>query len=292
VSSGDVLQAVAPSGVAVPVGVPVDGVGPPTGRSGGARARSVVSHPAGATLVGLALLLALWWFLAAVVLRGTLTLAAPPAVVREAWDFRSLLWRESGTTLQEAALGFVGGNLIGCGLAIAFVQSRRAEKAVLQLAIVTHCLPIVALGPLLELLLTGTEPRIVMSALLVFFPAVVTVQVGLKRTDRTALELVTVFGGTSIHQLRYVRLMGAVPYMLTAFKITAPLALLGAILGEFMGGSGGLGVLIITSQDQSNVARTWAIAATCTLWSVAAFGLFSLLSLLLVPWSPRSGVRS
>ena len=285
-STGDVLQAVAPTAIALPA----DEV--EIGTRNGGRARAVAAHPVGATVIGLAVLLGLWWLLAAVVLQGTLTLAAPPAVVREGWDARSLLWRGSVMTLKEAALGFVAGNLIGCGLAIAFVQSRRAEKAVLQLAIVTHCLPIVAIGPLLELLLTGTEPRIVMSALLVFFPAVVTVQVGLKRTDRTALELVTVFGGKSLHQLRYVRLMGAVPYILTALKITAPLALLGAILGEFMGGSGGLGVLIITSQDQSDVARTWAIAGTCTLWSVAAFGLFSLLSRLLVPWSPRSGVRS
>jgi ABC-type nitrate/sulfonate/bicarbonate transport system permease component len=255
-----------------------------------ARLRTVVSHPSWATVIGLVILVAIWWLLAGVVLNGTLTLATPPAVLRAAWDDRSDLWTQSGATLREAAFGFVAGNVIGIGLAIAFVQSRAAERAVLQLAIVTHCLPIVAVGPLLELLLTGIEPRVVMSALLVFFPAVVTVQVGLRHTDRAALEIVRVYGGGRRHQLRYVRLMTALPYVLNALRLTAPLALLGAILGEFMGGSGGLGVLIITSQDQSAVATTWAIAGTCTFWSVLAFGAFSLLTRVAVPWHTSTPV--
>lgn len=292
-STSEVIEATAPSAggllvLADPAGGPV---APAFGPSLGARSKAVVEHQGWATVIGVGVLVGVWWLLAALVFGHTLTLATPPAVVREIWNFRQDLWRGSDRTLQEAALGFVAGNLIGCGLAVAFVQSKTAEKGVLQLAIVTHCLPVVAVGPLLELLLNGTQPRIVMSALLVFFPAVVTVQVGLRRTDRTALDLVRAYGGGPRHQLRYVRLMAALPYILTALKVTAPLAILGAILGEFMGGSGGLGVLIITSQDQLDVTRTWAIAATCTLWSVLAFGLFGLVSRLLVPWAPNTGRR-
>jgi ABC-type nitrate/sulfonate/bicarbonate transport system permease component len=292
VSTGELVDSEPGTTVAIPLGGPGIVLGSPLDLDGddtGARATAsrLLARPGVATVVGLCLLLVAWWVVA-ILSDGNDTLATPPAVLRAAWDFRSVLWTQSGTTLSEAAVGFVGGNALGMVLAVAFVQFRAAEKGVLQLAIVTHCLPVVAIGPLLELLLTGREPRYVMSALLVFFPTVVTVQVGLRRTDRVALEVVRVSGGGRWAQFRYVRLMTAVPYILTALKMTAPLALLGAILGEFLGGSGGLGILIITSQQAGLIARTWGIALTCTLWSMLAFLTFSLLTRVLAPWAPRS----
>jgi ABC-type nitrate/sulfonate/bicarbonate transport system permease component len=274
--------------------LPLAVTGRPPGSVGarpGARLQQTLTRPAVATAVGMGILVALWW-IAAAALAYSHTIATPPEALRSLWDARQLLWEASRTTLAEAGAGFVAGNLVGVGLATAFVSSKLAERAVLQMAIVTHCLPIVAVGPLLELLLTGTQPRIVMSALLVFFPTVVTVQVGLRHTDRTALEIVRVYGGRRRHEMRFVRLMTAVPYILNALKITAPLAMLGAILGEFLGGNGGLGVLIITSQGNDDVARTWAIAIVCTAWSMLAFGLFALVSRVLVPWGPKAGGRS
>jgi ABC-type nitrate/sulfonate/bicarbonate transport system permease component len=256
------------------------------------RIRRTLERPAIASVVGLAFLVAVWWVVSVTLLAHSATVASPSQTVRAVIDSRRLLWEGSRTTLSEAALGFVGGNLVGVGLAIAFVQSKVAQRGVLQLAIVTHCLPVVAVGPLLELLLNGNQPRIVMSALLVFFPTVVTVQVGLRHTDRVALEIVRVYGGKRRHELVLVRLMTALPYVLNALKITAPLAMLGAILGEFLGGNGGLGVLIITSQSQDQLARTWAIALVCTGLSMAAFLFFGLVSRWLVPWGPKSGVRA
>jgi ABC-type nitrate/sulfonate/bicarbonate transport system permease component len=258
----------------------------------GTTVRRLLAHPSIATVVGLGILVAAWWVLAVTLLDHSSTVATPPQALRALFDSRQLLWQGSRITLAEAGLGFLGGNLVGVVLAIAFVQSKAAERAVLQLAIVTHCLPVIAVGPLLELLLNGTQPRIVMSALLVFFPTVVTVQVGLRHTDRVALEIVRAYGGTARHELVYVRLMTAVPYILNALKVTAPLAMLGAILGEFLGGNGGLGVLIITSQDAANLSRTWAIALVCTGWSMAAFLFFGLVARVLVPWGPKSGARA
>lgn len=246
---------------------------------------TVLTHPVVSTVVGVVLLVVLWWIFAELQ-SGEDALSTPAQVLSAAWKFRHYLWVQSGATLSEAGVGFLGGNLIGIILAVGFVQFRAAEKAVLQLAVVTHCLPVVAIGPLLELLLTGKEPRYVMSALLVFFPTVVTVQLGLHRTNRVSLELVRAYGGHGWAQMRHVRLMNALPYILTACKISAPLALLGAILGEFMGGGGGLGVLIISSQQAGLIARTWGVAFACTVWSVASFGFFALLTRFLVPWAP------
>jgi ABC-type nitrate/sulfonate/bicarbonate transport system permease component len=236
-------------------------------------------------------LIGVWWILSVTLPVHSETIATPPEAFRALWDNRQTLWDSSRSTLREATLGFVGGNIIGILLAVAFMQSKAAERGVLQLAIVTHCLPVVAVGPLLELVLNGTQPRVVMAALLVFFPTVVTVQVGLRHTDAVALEIVSVCGGKSWHQLRYVRLMTALPYVLNALQITAPLALIGAILGEFMGGSGGLGVLIINAESANEIPLTWAIAVVCTALSMLAFIVFAGLTRILVPWAPRNRIR-
>lgn len=292
-SVGEMVSSVTRGGRATPAVLAPTVAGKSRRRSGsGSRSAvsTLVTHPAVSTVAGLVIIVALWW-LVAIVKSGVDALPTPPQVLRAAWDFRQELWIQSGQTVGEAAIGFVAGNVIGVALAVGFVQIAAAEKAVLQLAVVTHCLPVVAIGPLLELLLTGKEPRYVMSALLVFFPTVVTVQVGLRRTDRVALEIVRAYGGGGWKQMRHVRLMNSLPYVMTAFKITAPLALLGAILGEFMGGSGGLGVLILSSQQAGLLARTWGVALACTLWSIASFGLFAGATRLLVPWAPRPRSR-
>jgi ABC-type nitrate/sulfonate/bicarbonate transport system permease component len=262
-----------------------------TGSDFGLTMRGLLARPAFAALLGMAVLVGVWWILSETLPVHADTIATPPEAFRALWDNRETLWGSSRTTLREASLGFVAGNVIGMLLAVAFMQSKAAERAVLQLAIVTHCLPIVAVGPLLELVLNGTQPRVVMAALLVFFPTVVTVQVGLRHTDAVALEIVRVCGGKSRHQLRYVRLMTALPYVLNALQITAPLALIGAILGEFMGGSGGLGILIINAQSANEIPLTWAIAVLCTALSMLAFIAFAGLTRLLVPWAPRGRVR-
>jgi len=245
--------------------------------------RGIVEQPAIAAGIGLAVLIGLWWILAETLPVHAETITTPLGAVQSLWDNRSMLWEASRTTLGEAGLGFLAGNFIGILLAVAFVQSKVAERAVLQLAIVTHCLPIIAVGPLLLLLLNGTQPRVVMSGLLVFFPTVVTVQIGLRQTDGVALEIVTAYGGNKWHQLWLVRARTALPFIMNALRITAPLSLLGAILGEFLGGSGGIGTLIISAESANEIQLTWAIALLCTGLSVLSFIVFTLLTRVLAP---------
>lgn len=191
-------------------------------------------------------------------------------------------------TLGRAAKGYLIGNVIAIGLGLAFVLVPFVEKALMQLAVATYCLPIIAIGPILQVVLSGDAPKVALSALSVIFTTLIGVLVGLRSADRTSLELVRVYGGGNVMQLRKVRLRSALPSLFTALQIAAPAAVLGAIIGEYLGGEKGLGIFMINSQQALDVPRTWGVALVSTAVAGIGFGLTSLVARLVTPWAPRS----
>ena len=127
------------------------------------------------------------------------------------------------------------------------------ERIVVQLAVASYCLPLVAIGPILSLLFSGTTPMITLSALAVFFTTLIGALLGLRSADPVTLDLVRAYGGGRWAELVKVRLI--------ALKISAPAALLGAIVGEYLGHiDTGLGIAMTVSQASVQVPRTWDIA--------------------------------
>ncbi len=191
-------------------------------------------------------------------------------------------------TLARASRGYLIGNAVAIGLGLAFVLVPFVEKALMQLAVATYCLPIIAIGPILQVVLSGDAPKVALSALSVIFTTLIGVLVGLRSADRTSLEVVRVYGGGSVMQLRKVRLRAALPSTFTALQIAAPAAVLGSIIGEFMGGERGLGIFMINSQQALDVPRTWGVALVSTAVAGIGFGLTSLIARAATPWAPRS----
>ena len=238
--------------------------------------------------LGLAGLLAAWELVGRTVFATTHTVPAPTAIVAHMFDDGfSFYWSNSLTTLREAAFGWLYGNAVAITLAIAFVQIPLVERALLQLALASYCLPVIAIGPVLAVLFSGDTPKVILAALSVIFTTLISMLVGLRGADRTSLDLIRAYGGGSWTQLWKVRLRASLPGLFAGLRIAAPAAMLGAIIGEYLGAESGLGVAMINSQQSLAVERTWGIALVATALSGAAYGLTALAGRLLTPWAPR-----
>jgi ABC-type nitrate/sulfonate/bicarbonate transport system permease component len=238
-------------------------------------------------LVGALSLLAVWALLAMTVFTTADGVPTPWAVlrqfVRDGWAFyRPHLVQTGG----EALVGYLVGNLLALGCAALVLLVPALERLVTQLAVASYCLPIVAVGPILSLVFTGARPMQAMAGLAVFFTTLVGALLGLRSVDPAALDLVRAYGGGRWQQLRRVRLVAALPSTVAALKIAAPAALLGAILGEYLGRvDAGLGVAMTISEQQLDVARTWGLALVSGGVAALGYAIVGLLGRLALPWA-------
>lgn len=199
------------------------------------------------------------------------------------------LWPNLSTTIKEAATGFFYGNLVAIALALLFFQVPVLEKALLRVVLASYCMPVIAIGPVLEIVLSGTAPQSTLAGLSVVFTTLVGCLLGLRSADRAALDVVRAYGGGRWRQLVKVRLRAALPASFAGLSISGPAAVLGAIVGEYLGASQGLGVALITANEDDNSRRAFAIALVATAVAGAAYLAVSLVGRALTPWAPRRG---
>jgi ABC-type nitrate/sulfonate/bicarbonate transport system permease component len=241
--------------------------------------------------IGALLLIGLWEILALTVFHKVGSgVPTPTSVVSKFWSdlHKGLYGKNLHQTLKEAATGYVVANVLAIVLAIAFVQIPVIEKALLRIAIASYCLPIIAIGPILTFVLHGDAPKSALAGLLVFFPTLVGCVVGLRSADRTTLEVIRAWGGGSWAQLFKVRLRSALPSTFAALQIAAPSAILGAIVGEYLGRQDtGLGIMMINAQGSLETARIWGIALLSTGIAGIAYALTGVIGRLISPWAPR-----
>lgn len=216
------------------------------------------------------------------------TIPPPTAIVHEFFkDGWSFWYNNITTTLREASVGWLWGNVLAIITAIAFIQVPFLEKALMQLAVASYCLPILVLGVILSIQFSGDTPKVILAAISVYFTTLVGCLLGLKSADKTSLDLIRAYGGGKWVQLWKVRIRACLPGLFSGLRIAAPAAILGAILGEWMGSESGLGTAMIAAQSGLEVYRTWAIAIVATALSGAAYGLTALVGNRLTTWAPK-----
>lgn len=233
---------------------------------GGAGARAGAS-----ATIGIVVALVLWE-VAARALSGAYVLAAPSAIFAYIASNPALLWRALAETLGNAAIGFVLGNLAAVALAAMAFAWPRSERVVTGVALVVFCLPLVATGPILRVILgPGAWPQIVIAGLAVYYTTLMMLLVGLRAAPAVWLDLLRSYGRGPMSTLVHVRAMACLPYFLAALQIAAPAAFLGAMVGEFTGAERGMGVLTIRAMRALDVDMTWALATIATAVSVVAY---------------------
>ncbi|THG30931.1 ABC transporter permease [Naasia lichenicola] len=250
-------------------------------------------------ILGVIGVIAIWWILAATVFAPAAgskfsSVPTPPQVVAT-WvsDGFSFYWTNFSVTLAEAGIGYVFGNLAALILSALVLVVPRLEGVVMQIAVVTYCVPIVAIGPLLILILGGAKTQgatsataVFLAGLSVFFTTVVGSILGFKAADRASLDVVTVYGGSKFTQLRKVRLIAALPNILNSLQIAVPAAFLGAVLGEYFGKiEQGVGPIFVAAQVTLNSPRVWALFLLCAAVALAGYALVGLIARFAAPWT-------
>lgn len=243
--------------------------------------------------LGLLALVALWWVLESTVFRDKLV-PSPPEVVATWGDDGLAFYRNNfGGTVEEALHGFLWGNLLALALASLVLLVPQVERVITQVAIISYCIPLVAITPILYVVLGGSDgpgdpspTAVALAAISCFFTTVVGAVLGFRSADPTSLDLVRVYGGGRLAQLRRVQLVSALPAILSALQIAAPAAFLGAILGEYIGGvDRGVGPALINAQQNLDAGRAWGIMIVCGLVAGAGYAVFALMARVVTPWA-------
>ena len=243
-------------------------------------------------LVGVVVLVAVWWLASELLFQGSRAIPTPPAVLAEFLDadrWASTV-RNATATVASAAQGYLWGNLLAIALSVLVLLVPRLEALANQVAIVTYCIPLVAIGPVIVIVAGRQSPAgasVVLAGMSVFFTTVVGCLVGLRAAPRASLDLVRAYGGTAWTTLRKVQLISALPSLFAALKIAAPAAFLGAILAEYLGSGGDstLGRALIAAQTQSDAPQLWYLALVSGIISGLGYLLVGVVARLVTPWT-------
>lgn len=237
---------------------------------------------------GIVAVIAVWQLLGATVFHQSRAVPTPTAVLHQInKDGLGFYWTNAVTTVGAAAKGWLWGNALAVGLALLVLIVPFVERPLLQLGVATYCLPIVAIGPIFAIVFNGETPRVVLAAMSVFFTTLIGAIVGLRSADTTALDVIHAYGGGSWAKLTKVRVRASLPSLFAGLRIAAPAAILGSIIGEYLGAEKGLGVSMINSQQAFEVSRTWAIALFATAAAGVAYALTATVGSLVTPWAPK-----
>ena len=197
--------------------------------------------------------------------------------------------RHVGITLLETLSGFAIATVTGIALGTALAKSPFLERALKPLIVTMQVVPKVALIPLFILWFGfGPESKIVISAVLAFFPVFSNTLLGMKSVDRGAVELFKVLYARPLHRFLLLELPSSGPYILTGMEVGIVLAIIGAIVGEFMGGNAGLGYLAVARLQELNVASLFAVITALAFIGLFLYALIGALRRLLIPWHQQT----
>ena len=236
----------------------------------------------GFLIIGLLLL----WQMAVTIWRiDSYLLPSPLEILQAGWQARFLLGPHIWQTAQETLWGFCLALLLGMGLGLLIDRSPRIQSALYPLLVASQTVPIIAIAPLLVIWLGyGIWPKIIVVTLVCFFPIVVNTADGLRSVDPEFSDLLRSMGASRQAIFSLVRLPGAMPTVFSGIKIAITYSVVGAILGEWVGASKGLGIFMLRATNSFRTDWVFASIAVTALLSLFLFGIVSLIERLSLRW--------
>lgn len=217
-------------------------------------------------------------------------LPRPGLVAETLWIDRLILFKALLVTLRTTILALAVAVIGGVGLAVLFTQSKLFEMSFYPYAVILQVTPIVAIAPLIFIYIQSKLVGMLLCAWIVaFFPVLSNTTLGLNSADHNLRDLFSIYGATRWQKLRYLQLPSALPYFLGGLRIAGGLALIGAVVAEYVAGTGGVGsglaFTILESSYRLNIPRVFAALILIAAMGVVIFTLLSLLShMLLRKW--------
>lgn len=212
-------------------------------------------------------------------------LPSPTGIARRFAELRGVIVRESLVTLQEILLGFGFSVLIGIPLAVALVSSRTFDRAVYPLIVGSQVVPKVGIAPLFLVWFGfGLTSKVLVAFLIAFFPIVISTVVGLRSIEVEKLYVARAAGANPFQLFRLVRLPHALPSIFGGMKVSITLAVVGAIVGEFVAAESGVGRLLLSANGNMDTELLFAGMLALVVIGVVLFLLMEGLERLMLPW--------
>ncbi len=214
-------------------------------------------------------------------------LPAPSRVAATLLRQGPLLWRDALVTGGEMLGGLLIGTLGGVAAALAMAQSRLLERAVGPLLVVAQALPVFAIAPLLVVWFGfGVASKLAMAGLIIFFPVSTSLFEGLRRTDPGLIDLARLNGASRRDTLMLIRLPSALPALGAGLRVAAAVAPLGAVVGEWVGSSSGLGLVMLHANARMQTDTVFAGLAILVAFSLALWAAVGALTRRMAFWAP------
>ncbi|MBU3934873.1 ABC transporter permease [Patescibacteria group bacterium] len=216
--------------------------------------------------------MALWQVAVTVFNTPTYIFPAPTKVFGVLIEYRQIIFISAIITMTEAFLGFFIANLASVTIALLISFYRNLESIIIPPAIVIKTMPIIAIAPLLTLWFgSGIFSKVIAAMLVCFFPALINVLRGVKSLSIELVWLFKIYSANKLQLIKKLILPGILPYLFSAFKTSSSLAVVGALVGEFIGSNRGLGFLIMSNYYNMNIPLVFAAIITSSIFGISFY---------------------
>ena len=246
-----------------------------------ARTVEAIAYP----IVGIVVVLGLWQAYVTVFAVNPIVLPGPWAITKASIRHFDTLIEQTWPTLAESVYGFALAVVIGVPLAVCVANSRILNLTFYPILIATQSIPKVAVAPIILVWFgTGMESKLVIAFLVAFFPIVVDTATGLRATPPGLLELARSVSASPSQTFWKVQFPAAMPFIISGAKVAVTLAVIGAVIGEFVGSNEGLGYLLLSANSQLDGPLAWAALVWLSILGIALFFLVVVAERVLMPW--------
>lgn len=236
--------------------------------------------------------LLLWQLLVTLTGAPPYILPGPLPVGHALLDKFPLLLSHLGTTLAEILLGLALGTILGTGAALVMILSPLLKRWMLPVLVVSQAIPVFALAPILVLWLGyGMASKVGMAVLIIFFPVASSFYSGMQRTEPDLLELARIMGAKPLAVLRTIIIPSALPAFASGLRVATAVAPIGAVVGEWVGSSAGLGFYMLHANARMQIDVMFAALTVLAVTSLSLYFLIDRLLDRLVYWQPRQGMQ-
>jgi NitT/TauT family transport system permease protein len=237
-------------------------------------------------LLGIAIILVAWQTYTQVFAINRIVLPSPIDILQAGAAHWDTLLRESWPTFLESVLGFLLAVVIGIPFAVCVASSRVLNLTLYPILIATQSIPKVAIAPIILVWFgLGMQSKLVIAFLVAFFPIVVDTAAGIRATPAGLLELARSLRASPLQIFLKIQFPAALPFIFAGAKVAVTLAVIGAVIGEFVGSIGGLGNLLLTANSQLDSPLAWAALVWLSALGILLFAAVVVAERMVMPWS-------